>query len=53
MADQTKPHHTPEGFRNNYPTPPRGSFWKWQQERREKGLPRGTQNYQEIAIKLM
>ena len=40
MADKTKPHHTPEGFRNNYPTPPRGSFWKWQQERREKGLPR-------------
>jgi L-ascorbate metabolism protein UlaG (beta-lactamase superfamily) len=40
MAGRITPHHTPEGFRNNYPTPPRGSFWKWQQERREKGVPR-------------
>ena len=40
MHDPKKPHHTPEGFRNNHPTPPRGSFWKWQRERWEKGLPR-------------
>jgi L-ascorbate metabolism protein UlaG (beta-lactamase superfamily) len=40
MAERSRPHHTPEGYRNNYPTPPRGSFWKWQQERRAKGVPR-------------
>lgn len=39
MYDLTKPHHTAEGFRNNYPTSPRGSFWKWQWERWRKGLP--------------
>ena len=40
MLDPKKPHHTAEGFRNNYPTPPRGSFWKWQWERWRKGLPK-------------
>jgi L-ascorbate metabolism protein UlaG (beta-lactamase superfamily) len=40
MYDPTKPHHTAEGFRNNYPTGPRGDFWKWQRERQEKGLPK-------------
>jgi N-acyl-phosphatidylethanolamine-hydrolysing phospholipase D len=40
MLDPTKPHHTAEGFRNNYPGPPRGSFWKWQWERWRKGLPK-------------
>ena len=40
MDSSDKPHHTAEGFRNNYPTGPRGSFRKWQQERREKGLPK-------------
>jgi hypothetical protein len=39
MVDPKKPHHTAEGFRNNYPTLPRGSFWKWQWERWRKGLP--------------
>lgn len=29
MHDPKKPHHTPQGFRNNYPTPLRGSFWTW------------------------
>lgn len=28
-----KKHHTPEGFKNNYPHEPSGSFWKWQWER--------------------
>jgi N-acyl-phosphatidylethanolamine-hydrolysing phospholipase D len=28
-----KKHHTPEGFKNNYPHAPSGSFWKWQRER--------------------
>lgn len=40
MSDLPKKHHTPEGFRNNYPTGPRPSFLKWQRERREKGLPK-------------
>jgi len=38
MSD--KSHHTARGFRNNYSTGARGSFWKWQRERWEKGLPR-------------
>jgi N-acyl-phosphatidylethanolamine-hydrolysing phospholipase D len=37
--DPEKPHHTRTGFRNVHPTEPRGSFWKWQWERRRKGLP--------------
>ena len=32
-------HHTENGFRNNYPQPPRQSFWKWQWERWTKGVP--------------
>jgi L-ascorbate metabolism protein UlaG (beta-lactamase superfamily) len=40
MHDPKKPHHTPEGFRNNHPGAPHGSFWKWQRERWEKGLPK-------------
>jgi N-acyl-phosphatidylethanolamine-hydrolysing phospholipase D len=35
-----KRHHTAEGFRNNYSSGPRGSFWKWQRERWKNGLPR-------------
>lgn len=35
-----KPHHTARGFRNNYSAGARGSFWKWQRERWEKGLPK-------------
>jgi N-acyl-phosphatidylethanolamine-hydrolysing phospholipase D len=40
MYNPNKPHHTAEGFRNDYPTAPRGSFWKWQFERWQKGLPK-------------
>lgn len=41
MLDSRKPHHTAEGFRNNYPGPARrGSFWTWQWERWRKGLPK-------------
>ncbi|HZR03481.1 MAG TPA: MBL fold metallo-hydrolase [Burkholderiales bacterium] len=36
----TKSHHTAEGFRNNYPTAARGSFWRWQRERWANGMPR-------------
>jgi N-acyl-phosphatidylethanolamine-hydrolysing phospholipase D len=40
MRDTAKPHHTASGFRNNYPTGPRGDFLKWQRERWAKGLPK-------------
>jgi L-ascorbate metabolism protein UlaG (beta-lactamase superfamily) len=40
MYNPSKSHHTAEGFRNVYPSGPRGSFWKWQLERWEKGLPK-------------
>ena len=39
MYDPNKPHHTAEGFRNNYSEGNHGSFWKWQRERWQKGLP--------------
>ncbi len=35
-----KPHHTPIGFRNNYPHEPTGSFWKWRWEKFWSGLPK-------------
>ena len=39
--DNDKPHRTEHGFRNNYPSGwIRGSFWKWQMERWQKGLPK-------------
>ena len=34
-----KTHHTPDGFRNNYPHTPKQSFWKWQWQRWTKGIP--------------
>ncbi len=34
-----KSHHAADGFRNNYPQPPRASFWKWQWERWTQGVP--------------
>jgi L-ascorbate metabolism protein UlaG (beta-lactamase superfamily) len=40
MTNANKTHHTAEGFRNNYPSSARGSFWKWQRERWAKGLPK-------------
>jgi len=40
MTTKKPAHHTPRGFRNNYPTPARGSFWRWQRERWRDGLPR-------------
>ncbi|MCH7914364.1 MAG: MBL fold metallo-hydrolase, partial [Deltaproteobacteria bacterium] len=35
-----KSHHTPNGFRNNYPHEPTGSFWKWRWEKLWSGLPK-------------
>ena len=34
------PHHTAEGFRNNYTQIPPPPFWKWQWERLSEGLPK-------------
>jgi N-acyl-phosphatidylethanolamine-hydrolysing phospholipase D len=34
-----KSHHTPDGFRNNYPHPGKQSFWKWQWQRLTGNLP--------------
>jgi N-acyl-phosphatidylethanolamine-hydrolysing phospholipase D len=34
--DASKKHHTPNGFRNNYPHPTDQNFWKWQWERLTK-----------------
>ncbi len=43
--DPTKPHHTRDGFRNNYLTGPiGGSFLRWQWERWRDGLPRPPAN---------
>jgi L-ascorbate metabolism protein UlaG (beta-lactamase superfamily) len=38
--DPAKPHHTREGFRNNYLTVKPGHFLKWQWERWTQGLPK-------------
>jgi N-acyl-phosphatidylethanolamine-hydrolysing phospholipase D len=35
--DASKKHHTPEGFRNNYPHEANQSVWKWQWERLTQG----------------
>lgn len=43
--DPAKPHHTPEGFENNYPHdhPSRLDFWRWSVQRRLAGLPKPPQ----------
>ena len=33
------PHHTPDGFRNNYPHGPHESFWLWKWEQLKHGVP--------------
>jgi len=38
--DPLKPHRAAEGFRNNYPHPEKGGFWRWQWERWRDGLPK-------------
>ncbi len=37
--DSTKPHHTREGFRNNYSQIAPPGYWKWQWERWRDGRP--------------
>jgi N-acyl-phosphatidylethanolamine-hydrolysing phospholipase D len=37
--DAAKPHRGAEGFRNNYPHPEKGGFWKWKWAQWRDGLP--------------
>jgi N-acyl-phosphatidylethanolamine-hydrolysing phospholipase D len=45
-----KSHHTEDGFRNNYPQPPRASFWKWQWDRWTKGVPEDPKQGYEFPL---
>ena len=36
---QPPAHHTPDGFRNNYPHDPHASFWLWKWEQLRNGVP--------------
>lgn len=36
-AAQPPPHHGADGFRNNYPHPPKESFWRWKWEQLRQG----------------
>jgi N-acyl-phosphatidylethanolamine-hydrolysing phospholipase D len=50
--DPTKPHHTPQGFQNNYkPTVTKtlGEFARWQYQRNRDGLPKAPQSPTAIA----
>ncbi len=38
--DKDRPHHTPQGFKNNYPHDPPQSFWKWQWQRLTGDVPK-------------
>ena len=38
-AAQSPPHHSPDGFRNNYPHPAKQSFWRWKWEQLREGVP--------------
>lgn len=43
--DPTKPHHTAQGFKNNYQQGEMvSSLWRWQWERWRDGLPKAPQN---------
>jgi L-ascorbate metabolism protein UlaG (beta-lactamase superfamily) len=48
--DKGKPHHTPEGFRNNSGINlPNSGFWKWQWERTRAGVPKPPANNYQFA----
>ena len=38
-AQQSPPHHTPDGFQNNYPHPAKESFWQWKWTQLRDGVP--------------
>jgi hypothetical protein len=48
--DPLKSNRTETGFRNNYPEPERGSFWKWQWERLTQGLPKPPANHYQFPV---
>ncbi len=49
--DPQKPHHTKEGFQNNYLHGPiGGSFLKWQWERTTQGLPKSPANNYQFPV---
>jgi L-ascorbate metabolism protein UlaG (beta-lactamase superfamily) len=37
--DSAKPHRSAEGFRNTYPHPEKGGFWRWKWDQWRYGLP--------------
>jgi N-acyl-phosphatidylethanolamine-hydrolysing phospholipase D len=39
FLDGSKPHRTPQGFKNNYPHPEKAGFWKWKREQWRTGAP--------------
>ena len=42
--DPAKPHRAAEGFRNNYPHPEKGGFWRWKWDQLRDGLPQDPQD---------
>ena len=38
--DPAKPHRSADGFRNNYPHPEKGGYWKWKWDQLREGLPK-------------
>ncbi|MEY2953699.1 MAG: hypothetical protein RLZZ401_1786 [Pseudomonadota bacterium] len=52
LVDGDKPHHTPQGFRNNYISElnnGQGNFWQWQYQRWRDGLPKPPKNGYQFA----
>ena len=41
--DPAKPHRGPDGFRNSYPHPQKGGFWRWKWEQLRDGLPKNPE----------
>jgi len=48
--DPPKPHHTPNGFRNNYLASKPGGLLKWQWERITEGLPKAPANHYAFPV---
>jgi L-ascorbate metabolism protein UlaG (beta-lactamase superfamily) len=50
--DPAKPHTTAEGFRNNYPHPEKGGFWKWKWDQIRDGLPKRPEGGWRFALSM-
>jgi N-acyl-phosphatidylethanolamine-hydrolysing phospholipase D len=49
--DKNKPHHTPNGFKNNYSnTVATENFWAWQWERLRAGVPKPPENNYQFPV---